>query len=305
MKNIFYKRVIEVIRALWAASRETFEQPQSQTRSITTKVSIYILLIIILVVQFFPLVWVLLTSLMTPQETTSDPVTLVPQHPSFASYLQALTTGDIGHYYHNSTIAASVSTVITMVLATLAAYAFARLRFRFKTTLLLLMLSFSLFPALAQVIPVYQVLQKLHLLGTLPGLILPYSIMGLPLAVLVLIAIFQDVPIELEEAAAVDGLSRWKTFLRVIIPATLPGLFTAAVIVFVGDWNEYLFALNYTTPNTNTLPVGLVTISQTQAATHFEILSAAAIISVVPLIVRILRMERSIVSGLTIGIFTR
>ena len=267
-------------------------------------VSTYILLIIILVVQFFPLVWALLTSLMTPQETISNPITLLPLHPSFSSYIQTLQ-GDIGHYYNNSTIAATVSTVITMVLATLAAYAFARLRFRFKTTLLLFMLSFSLFPALAQVIPVYQILQKLHLIGTLPGLILPYSIMGLPLAVLVLIAIFQDIPSELEEAAAVDGLSRWGTFLRVIIPSTLPGLFTATVIVFVGDWNEYLFALNYTTPNTNTLPVGLVTISQTQAATNFTVLSAAALISVVPLIVRILSMERSFVSNLTVGIFTR
>jgi ABC-type glycerol-3-phosphate transport system permease component len=228
----------------------------------------------------------------------------LPQHPSLSSYLDTLK-GDIGQYYRNSTIAATVSTVITMVLATLAAYAFARLRFRFKTTLLLFMLSFSLFPALAQVIPVYQVLQKLHLIGTIPGLILPYSIMGLPLAVLVLIAIFQDIPTELEEAAAVDGLSRWGTFLRVIIPATLPGLFTATVIVFVGDWNEYLFALNYTTPNTNTLTVGLVTISQTQATTHYEVLAAAAIISVVPLIVRILSMERSFVSNLTVGIFTR
>jgi ABC-type glycerol-3-phosphate transport system permease component len=255
-------------------------------------------------VQFFPLVWALLTSLQTQQETISNPITVLPQHPSLNSYFAALQS-DIGHYYNNSTIAATVSTVITMVLATLAAYAFARLRFRFKTTLLLFVLSFSLFPALAQVIPVYQILQELHLIGTISGLILPYSIMGLPLAVLVLIAIFQDIPTELEEAAAVDGLSRWGTFLRVIIPSTLPGLFTATVIVFVGNWNEYLFALNYTTPDTNTLPVGLVNISQTQTATHFEVLAAAAIISVVPLIVRILSMQRSFVSGLTAGIFTR
>jgi multiple sugar transport system permease protein len=125
--------------------------------------------------------------------------------------------------------------------------------------------------------------------------------LGLPLAVLILIAVFQDIPVELEEAAVVDGLSRLGAFLRIILPVSLPGLFTAAVVVFVGDWNEYLFALNYTTPNTYTIPVGIVTISQTQFTTHFDILSAATLISVVPLVIRIMMMERRMVSGLTAG----
>jgi ABC-type glycerol-3-phosphate transport system permease component len=263
---------------------------------------LYIILVLILVVQFCPLIWALLTSLMTYQETVAVPVALVPAHPTFASYIDAYY-GDIRHYYSNSSIAATVATIITMALSVFAAYAFARLRFRFKTPLLLSMLSLSLFPPLAQVIPVYSVLQKLHLIGTLAALIIPYSVSGLPLAVLVLIAIFQDIPVELEEAAVVDGLSRFGAFLRVILPATLPGLFTAAVIVFVSDWNEYLFALNYTTPNTYTLPVGIVTISQTNLTVNFAVLSAATLVSVIPLIVRILRMERSIISGFTIGIF--
>jgi ABC-type glycerol-3-phosphate transport system permease component len=241
---------------------------------------------------------------MSSKETTTIPATLIPLHPTLDSYI-ATVKGDIGHYYNNSTIAALVATIITMILATLAAYAFARLHFRFKTPLLLFMLSLSLFPPIAQVVPVYQILQKMHLIGSLGALILPYSIMGLPLAVLVLIAIFQDIPLELEEAAAVDGLTRWEAFVRIIVPVTLPGLFTAAVIIFVGDWNEYLFALNYTTPNTSTLPVGLVTISQTEFTTHFDQLAAATIISVIPLVVRIIMMERRIISGLTIGVFKR
>lgn len=257
-------------------------------------------LAVILLVQFLPLVWALLTSLMTQQETVTVPARLLPAHPQLGSYTVALQ-GDIGHYYSNSSVAATVATVVTLVLSISAAYAFARLRFRFKTTLLLFVLSLSLFPPLAQVIPVYQLLQRLHLIGTLSGLILPYSVIGLPLAVLILIAVFQDIPIELEEAAVVDGLTRWGTFLRVILPLSLPGIVTAAVIVFVGDWNEYLFALNYTTPNTYTMPVGIVTISQTQFTTHFDVLSAATLISVVPLIIRILMMQRRMVSGLTAG----
>ncbi len=261
---------------------------------------VYVVSALILLIQFFPLLWSLLTSLMTSQETTSVPATLLPARPGLTSYTQALS-GDIGHYYVNSIIVSLSSTLITMLLATLAAYAFARLRFRFKTPLLLFVLFFSLFPPLVQVIPVYQILQALHLLNTLGGLILPYSVFGLPLAVLILMAFFQDVPIELEEAAIVDGLSRFGSFLRIILPITLPGLFTTAIIVFVGDWNEYLFALNYTSSNTYTLPVGIVNISQTEFTTNFGVLSAATILSVVPLVILILLLERRIVSGLTAG----
>ncbi len=271
-------------------------------KSIIRYIATYYLLGIVLAVQFSPILWAFVTSLMTPQETLSSPAPLVPAHPTLTAYLAAWQ-GDILHYYNNSFYASLISTVITLVMATLAAYAFARLQFRFKTPLLLFMLSLSLFPPLAQVIPVYQILRDLHLIGTLSALVLPYSIIGLPLAVLILMVVFQDVPMEIEEAAAVDGLARWGTFLRIIVPMTLPGLFTAAVIIFVGDWNEYLFALSYTTPNTSTLPLGIVTISQTEIITRFNVLSAAIIVSVVPLIIRILSMERRIVTGLTIGIF--
>jgi multiple sugar transport system permease protein len=287
-------------KELFVASRAAAQIRQRRITFRATRTLIYIVSALILLVQFFPLIWALLTSLMTTQETTSTPATLLPAHPSLNSYLEALQ-GAIGHYYINSIIASTVSAACTMVLATLAAYAFARLRFRFKTPLLLFVLFFSLFPPLVQVIPVYQILQGLHLIGTLGSLILPYTVFGLPLAVLILMAFFQDVPIELEEAAIVDGLSRFGTFLRIVLPVVLPGLFATAVIVFVGNWNEYLFALNYTTENTYTLPVGIVTISQTEFTTNFALLSAATIMSVVPLVILILLLERRIVSGLTAG----
>jgi multiple sugar transport system permease protein len=261
---------------------------------------IYVLLIVILIMQFFPMIWALLTSLMTSQETTTTPATLLPAHPTLQSYSAAIQ-GDIGHYYINSIIAAVVSTIITMVLATLAAYAFARLRFRFKTPLLIIVLALSFFPPLAQVIPLYRILQSLHLIGTLGALILPYSVFGLPLAVLVLMAFFGEIPLDFEEAAFMDGMTRLGAFIRIILPMALPGLFTTAIIVFVGDWNEYLFALNFTTTSTYTLPVGIVTISQTEFTTNFGVLSAATILSVVPLVVLILLLERRIVSGLMAG----
>lgn len=281
-------------------SRNTAQAQRHQAFKLGTRALIYAISAIILVVQFFPLIWALLTSLMTSAETTATPAALFPLHPTLDSYLQALQ-GAIGHYYINSIIAATISAALTMIMATLAAYAFARLRFRGKRFLLVFVLFFSLFPPLVQVIPVYQILQNLHLIGTIGALILPYTVFGLPLAVLILMAFFQEVPGELEEAAIVDGLSRFTAFIRIVLPMVVPGLFAAAVIVFVNNWNEYLFALNYTTGNTYTLPVGIVTISQTEFTTNFSLLSAATIMSVIPLVVLILLLERRIVSGLTAG----
>ena len=269
-------------------------------RRISLRALLYIGVALILLVQFFPLIRALLTSLMTPAETTTVPATLVPAHPTLATYSTALG-GDIGRYYRNSVIVSLVSTAVTMILATLASYAFARLRFRFRTALLVFVLALSLFPPLAQVIPVYQVLEKLHLLGSLFALIIPYSVLNLPLAVLVMMAFFQDVPGDLEEAAMVDGTTRLGAMARVILPVVMPGFFTTAIIAFVADWNEYLFALNYTNTNTYTLPVGIVTISQTEFTTNFGVLSAATVMAVVPLVILILLLERRIVSGLTAG----
>lgn len=293
MATINSSRVQSAVRAATTVQRRRFKRGSFLTL-------IYLLLVIILIVQFFPIIWALLTSLMTAQETTSVPATLVPTHPTLQSYSDAIH-GDIGRYYINSIIASVVSTVVTMVLATLAAYSFARLRFRFKTPLLIIVLALSFFPPLAQVIPLYRILQSLHLIGTLGALILPYSVFGLPLAVLVLMAFFGEIPLDFEEAAFMDGMTRLGAFVRIILPMAAPGLFTTAIIVFVGNWNEYLFALNFTTTGTYTLPVGLVTISQTEFTTNFGILSAATILSVVPLVVLILLLERRIVSGLMAG----
>ncbi len=290
-----------------SSQQELLALPRAGTRSLLPRLKnlsghtgLYILLVLILLIQFFPMLWALLTSFMTPAQTTSIPATLFPTTPTLSSYATALQ-GDIGRYYVNSIIASLTATIITMILGTLAAYAFARLHFRFKTPLLVFVLSLSLFPPLAQVIPLYQILQILHLVGTLGALILPYSVFGLPLAILIMIGFFQEVPMEFEEAAVVDGMSRIGALLRIILPITVPGLFATAIIVFVGDWNEYLFALNYTTTNTYTLPVGIVTISQTEFTTNFGILSAATVMSVVPLVILILLLERRIVSGLMAG----
>ncbi len=280
-------------------------------RFLSSRAALYLIVAVVVLIQFFPIIWSLLTSLMSPAETTSIPATLFPTHPSLSNYQQALTSDiggfKIGQFYLNSVIVSTVSTIATMFLAMLAAYAFARLNFRFKSQILLIVLALSLFPPLAQLIPILRILLLsktilgIQLFGTIGALIVPYSVLGLPLAILILIAFFQEIPKDLEEAAMIDGMSRFQAFLRVILPLTIPGFFTTAIIVFVGNWNEYLFALNYTTTSSYTLPVGIVTISQSEYVTNFGILTAATVMAVVPLVILILLLERRIVSGLTAG----
>lgn len=272
----------------------------NRNRRIISRTTIYLLAIPILVIQLFPVLWALLTSLMTPLETTSVPAALFPAHPTLDSYVEAFQ-GEIGSYYLNSIIVALSAMVLTMLMATPAAYTFARLNFRFKTGIFLLVIIFSLLPHLIEVIPVYQILMNLELLNTLQGLILPYTVYGLPMAILILVAFFQDTPHELEEAGRVDGLSRFGTFLRIVLPVVLPGLFATATIVFVNNWNEYLFALLFTGPDSYTLPIGIVNVSQTEFTLNFGVLSAATILSIIPLVTFILLLERRIVAGLTSG----
>ncbi len=267
---------------------------------IAGRFGLYILVAIICLAQFFPIIWSLLTSFMTPQETLSIPAALFPSSLNLTNYASVFNS-DMGRYYLNSVIVSIVSATITMTLASLASYAFARLKFRMKTLTLVLTLALSFFPPLAQVLPLYSLLNKAHLINTLWALIVPYSVLGLPLAVLILTAFFRDIPGDLEEAAMVDGLTRFKAFYRIILPLSAPGFFTTFIIVFVANWNEFLFALNYTTANTYTLPVGIVEVSQTEFTTNFGVLSAATTLAVVPLVILILLLERRIVSGLTSG----
>jgi ABC-type glycerol-3-phosphate transport system permease component len=201
----------------------------------------------------------------------------------------------------NSLIVAGATTVFCVTLGSLCAYALARLRFRGKVLLLGAILAVSMFPQIAVVSPLFLLLRSLRLIDTYPGLVLPYLTFAMPLTVWLLVGYFRQLPAELEEAAMVDGASRFRAFREVIVPLALPGLAATAILTFVYSWNEFLFALSFTLgPERQTVPVAIALFRGQYQVPWGQVL-AAAIVATAPVALLVLVFQRRIVQGLTAG----
>lgn len=249
-----------------------------------------------------PFLWILLTSLKSPEQLDDRPPTVIPAMET-SSYDAAFREHDLWSYTRNSLIVAGLTTLVTILLAAPAAYVFARLRLRlrFARGLLYLILAASMFPQLAVVGGVWRLLRDLGLLSTHTGIILPYTALNLPLAIWILTAFFRELPPELEEAARVDGCGPIATLWKVFFPVAAPGVFTAAILVFIYSWNEFFFALLILTdPAVQTLPVGIAKFPGEYLLPWGE-LAAAAVVATLPLVTLVLILQRRIISGLTAG----
>jgi ABC-type glycerol-3-phosphate transport system permease component len=212
--------------------------------------------------------------------------------------------GDVRDFWvplRNSFLVAGATTAVCVPVAALAAYALARLRFRGKSVVLACVLTVSLFPQISLVAPLYLVLRALRLIDTYPGLVLPYLTFAMPLAVWFLTGFFRQLPAGLEEAALVDGATRWQSFTRILLPLALPGLATTAILTFLYCWNEFLFALSFTLgPEHQTVPVAIALFRGQYQVPWGQIL-AAATLSTAPAAAVVLAFQRRIVQGLTAG----
>jgi ABC-type glycerol-3-phosphate transport system permease component len=181
------------------------------------------------------------------------------------------------------------------------AYALARLRFRGKSALLAMVLAVAMFPQISLVSPMYLLLRALGLINTYPGLVLPYLTFAMPLTIWLLVGYFRQLPLELEEAAAMDGAGRWRTLVEIVAPLAWPGLATTAIVTFVYSWNEFLFALSFTLgPERYTVPVAIALFRGQYQVPWGQIL-AGAVVATVPVAALVLAFQRRIVSGLTAG----
>ena len=266
-----------------------------------SRVGFYVLAAFFAVFAFFPMVWIFDTSLKPLNQVTAQPVTYLPWPPTLDNFRVAFGQAPFARYYLSSAIVSVLSTLFCLALAALAAYAIARLRFRGKQFVLIGVLMFSFFPAITQLVPLYNVMRTLNLLNTYPALIIPYTFHSLPMAIWLLSAYLRDIPRDLEEAAMVDGTTRVGAFIRVILPVSAPGFVTSGVIVFVWCWNEFLLALAFMTEqNVKTLPVGIQQY-QGQFTFPWGTISAATVLAVIPLVLLILIFQRRLISGLTAG----
>lgn len=248
----------------------------------------------------FPFYWTVVSSL-TPEASLFRAPALVPSHLILDHYRALFTQRDFWVPIRNSLVVAGSTTLLCISVGALCAYALARLRFPGKTPILAFILAVTMFPQISIVSPLYLMLRSAGLIDTYPGLILPYMTFAMPLTVWLLVGFFRQLPVEIEEAALVDGASRMRAFREVVLPLALPGLATTAILTFLYSWNEFLFALSFTLgPERQTVPVAIALFRGQYQVPWGEIL-AAAIVASAPVALMVLLFQRRIVQGLTAG----
>ncbi len=262
----------------------------------------WVLRTFIVVACLVPLYWIANVSLSSPSALYKTPLDYFPNPATTDNFRAVFDADQFPRNVANSFVVASLTTLLALLLGAPAAYALSRLRIRRRNVILALFLGIAIFPAIGMVGPLYVVMGKLGLINRYPALVLPYTLLTLPLAVWILTQFFSTLPQSLEDAALVDGCTPAQAFLRVILPLSAPGLFTAAILIFIWAWNEFLFALIMTsTPESRTVPVALAMF----AGLHelpWATIAAATVVSVVPVLVLVALFQRRIVEGLTSGV---
>jgi multiple sugar transport system permease protein len=261
-------------------------------------------LLLVLLFALIPVVWIISLSFKTPATITDQ--NFFPAEFSLDNYEALFTDGLDGPFLKpliNSIVIASITTLIAIVLAASAAYAIARLNFPGKALILAGALAIAMFPAISTIGPLFDMWRALGLYDTYAGLIIPYLTFSLPLAIYTLVAFFREIPWDLEQAAQVDGATPFQAFTKVIVPLAAPGVFTAAILVFIFAWNDFLFAISLTSSDASrTVPAALAFFTgESQFTQPTGNIAAAAVLVTVPIIVFVLFFQRRIVSGLTAG----
>jgi multiple sugar transport system permease protein len=256
------------------------------------------------IAALLPVVWLLMLSLKSP--ATIGDGNFFPADLSLENY-EALFTGGLDSPFLrpliNSIVIALIATTIAIILASFTAYAIARLNFPGKSIILAGALAIAMFPPISVVGPLFDMWRALGIYDTYIGLIIPYLTFALPLAIYTLVAFFREIPFELEQAAQVDGATPTQAFRKVIVPLAAPGMFTAAILVFIFCWNDFLFAITLTSSKSSqTVPAALAFFTgESQFTAPTGAIAAAAILVTVPIILFVLFFQRRIVAGLTSG----
>jgi multiple sugar transport system permease protein len=260
-------------------------------------------LVLLLVTLFalFPLVWTFLTSIKFESDIVTATLQYIPQRVTFDNYVALWQRSGFPQLITNSLIITSTTLVICMTIGSLAAYSLSRYRFAFRSPLLMLYLVVRMFPAVLLIIPLFIILRDLGLLDTHLGLALAYTTFLLPICVWMMKGFFDAIPIDLEDAARIDGCTRLRALVLIVLPLVRSGLVATAVFIGIASWNEFLFALMLTTSQgSRTWPVGLqLMVGEFQLP--WGTLSAGGMISMVPIVIFFAIVQRALIQGITAG----
>jgi ABC-type glycerol-3-phosphate transport system permease component len=276
-------------------------------RKVASRAGFFLLISVFVLVSLFPFYWILLTSLKTPGDLAHGTTSLLPQHISFRAYADDFTaTSSNGvsflHALINSMIVSLATTVVTVLIATLAGYALARTRIRGRPIILGFILIAGFFPIMAMVGPLFLAYRQIGFLDSYQGLVVSYMIYTLPIATWFLTNFFSQIPVALEEAAIVDGASRMQTLRKIIIPVAMPAVFTVTILSFILAWNDFAFAVSFLqSPDKYTAPLAIVNLGQSNFETFYNRIDAAVVVITLPIALIVMFAQRRIVSGLTAG----
>ncbi|WP_333668857.1 carbohydrate ABC transporter permease [Elioraea tepidiphila] len=272
-----------------------------RTRRRLGQAALYTIAAVVLLYTLFPFVWAISTSLKSGSAIFDT--ALIPPDPRWDNYVEVFREQPFGRNILNSVIVAASTVLLSLALGLTAAHALGRVTFRGRALLLVTVLGVSMFPQVAVLSGLFELVRWLGLYNTLPALAFSYLIFTLPFTVWVLTTFVRALPVELEEAAMIDGASSWTVLTRVFLPLLAPAMVTTGLLAFIAAWNEFLFALTFTlTDDRRTVPVAIALIS---GASAFEVpwgrIMAASVTVTVPLIVLVLVFQRRIAVGLTAG----
>lgn len=259
----------------------------------------YALVALVLVCLLLPIYWIFSSSIKPERDFFVSPPAFVFE-PTLINYERTLADLQFLTYLRNSLVVSSVATALTLVVGSLAAHGLARFYFPGAKLIAIAILAARLVPGATMVMPYYVLFRWYGLVNTIPGLILAYVGFSLPFACWLLYGFFLEIPSDVEDSARIDGCSDFGVFWRIVLPLTRPGLAAAAILVFLGTWNEFLFALVLAGRDTRTLPVYLATFISERTVFWGSLFSVASFM-VLPCLILVLLVQRSLVRGLTAG----
>jgi len=296
--------------AVVAGSRAaTWRPPRVSARKVVRETLFYLAVVIVVLIALFPFYWILRTSLLSNQQVAAGvggANGIIPSHLSGSAYKEVFTNSSLSFLRPllNSVIVALLTTVVTVIVGSIAGYALARLRIRGTGPILAFVLLAGFFPVLAMIGPLFLMLRYLGWLNSIWPLIIVYLVYTLPISTWLLRNFFTQIPSELEDAALVDGATRLQTLRKVVIPVAIPAVFTAGILSFILAWNDFAFAVSFlSSTNQFTAPLAITTFGQSQYQTFYNLIDAAVVIISIPIALLVLFAQRRIVSGLTAGSF--